>query len=538
MKIRATDLPGVNAIYKDYIHNFQRVANYYSMDYAKEKSVLDQVERLRNRRYPRIEVGRALEKQNKAFGAGKATLKNLEDLALGNANVIITGQQVGLFGGPMYVLYKALTAIKLADRLSRVCKDCFVPVFWLATDDTDFHEVRAVTVLTKNYENIRLELDPGLSHNQPVSGVILPGQITALINELDALSLDTEFKTEILQALREAYQPGRSLGEAFGRWIMHLLQDFGLILIDPSDPEIKKLAADIFIKEIQENSPSTEAVLSSTRQLDADGYTPQLHLRPGFLNLFYFSQQRHALEYRNQKIRSTDGAISFEREQLVTLARQHPEQFAPNVVLRALMQDYIFPTVAYVAGPAEIAYFAQLKHVYEIYDLPMPLIYPRKSLTLIEPAIDRILDKYQLRVPNFWGNVEEEINKITRQHLPESLFQALNVYRQEWPQSVRKLKPEIQKVDPTLEKMTDSTAGRIAHALDQLEKKVLQAGKRQNEIVRKQFAKASASLYPEHTLQERRHNYTPYLVKYGPIFIERLYEVMDIAGFCHQLVRL
>ena len=538
MKIQASDLPGASALYRDYLQRFERVKDFYEFYYGDEKNVLEQMERIRRRKYPRIELGRILERQNRLFGAGEATFKKIEDLALGNANVIITGQQVSLFGGPLFVLYKILTAIKLADRLSRVCKDCFVPVFWLATDDTDFEEVNHIFFLSRNYRVMRLQLEDTRPAALAMSRVSLPDSVSELTARLASELPDTEFKAEILSALQEAYQPGRNMGEAFGRWLMHLFKDFGLVLVDPSDGELKSLAAEILEREIADQSPATRIVLETSNRLQARGYAPQIHLREGYLNLFYFEPHRHALIQQNGQIHSTDSRIHFDRQQLLQRLRENPDQFAPNVVLRPLMQDSIFPTVAYVAGPAEIAYFAQLREVYSYYNIPMPLIFPRKSMTLIEPTIDRILDKYHLGVKDLWGNVETIINALARQRVPDELFNTLQRFRQQWPEALFALKKEIHAVDPTLEKMVDSTAGRISHAVDQLEKKVVQAAKRQNEIISQQLHKAAAALFPENKLQERVLHFTPFLVKYGPIFIERLYEVMDIVAYNHQLVRL
>lgn len=538
MKILPEALPGAAPLYVDYMQHFETVREFFACHYADEQDVLAQIERLRDRKYPRLEIGRVLERQNKAFGAGEATAKNIEDLALGNANVIITGQQVGLFGGPLYVLYKALTAIKLADRLSRVCKDCFVPVFWLATDDTDYAEVNHACVLNQQYEILRLQLTESPEAMVPMSQVTLGESVTELHARLQAELPDTEFKKPVMDALRSCYAPGRSLAEAFGLWLIHLLKDFGLVVVDPSDPEIKRLSREVLRREIADGSPATRAVKQVTQRLRERGYEPQVQLRDGYLNLFYFEPARLALTQRNEHIESTDGSRRFERQELLALLESHPERFTPNVVLRPVIQDSLFPTVAYVAGPAEIAYFAQLRGVYELYDLPMPIIYPRASMTLIEPGIDRILDKFQLQVRDFWAPVEPLISRFARERLPESLLRTLQTYRNEWPQAVRALKPQIRQVDPTVEAMADSTAGRVAHALEQLEKKIVQAGRRQHDIIAQQLRKASASLYPEGNLQERVLNPTSFLVKYGPIFIERLYEVMDIAGFHHQLVRL
>lgn len=537
MKIKAEQIPGAGKLYIDYIQDYSRLSEFFAHPYAAEQSFLAQVERIRSRQYPRIELGRVLEQQNGKFGAGEATFKNIENLALGNANVIITGQQVGLFGGPLFVLYKALTAIKLADRLSRTCKDCFVPVFWLASDDADYAEINHVSFVAKNGELQRLAL-PGQPEQIPAAQRMLPAEIRALSNTFGELMPDTEFKQEVFQTLLSCYRPGVSMSESFARWIMSLMQEFGLILVDPSDPALKALQQQVYYREVAEESPSTRAALAAAAALEKRGYPPQVNLRDGFLNLFYTDNERHALARSGDAIKSTDGAITFSVEEALQRIREQPERWGPNVVLRPLTQDMVFPTVAYVAGPAEIAYFAQLKDIYAHFQLPMPIVYPRKTLTLLEPAIDRILDKYGLTIPQIWAGVEDIVTAYTRANLPEALLQALSRYRAEMPDAIKGLQGEISAIDPTLEKMVDSTAARIAHAVDVLEKKVVQAGKRKNTVVRQQLQRVATSVFPQGTLQERVHNFTPFLVKYGPYFIERVYEVLDIASFEHQLIHL
>lgn len=538
MKIEAHSLPGANSLYVDYLQHFDKLAAFYALPYQSEHPFREQIARLHKRNYSAKKLAPILERQNRHFGAGKATQSNIDLLAGGNAFAIVTGQQVGLFGGPMYVLYKALTAIKLADRICRQCRQNLVPVFWLAADDSDFAEVNHTTYLDKNFVNATLKIEQQAAGNVPMAEVQLGEQINQVLDEIDSGLIETEFKTDVLSALRDAYQPASSMSDAFGRWLMHCLNEFGLILVDPTDPEIKKLISTVYAGEIEHDSPSTKAVLQTSARLEAAGYSPQVSLREGRLNLFYLAGERKPLELQNGRIQTTDETHDFSRAELVELANKQPEHFSPNVILRPITQDVLFPTVAYVGGPAEIAYFAQLKQVYAHFDIPMPIIYPRKSVTLLEPAIDRILDKYDLALPDLWGNVETHITAFTRQHLPQELLDALAELKSAWPQRLLELRDLINQVDPTLEKMLENSAGRIDGTIDNLEKKIVQAGKRQHDIIRQQLQKASAALYPDNNLQERVHNFTPYLVKYGPALIERLYDVLDITSFSHQVVRL
>lgn len=538
MKITPSDLPGASKLYCDYIAHAEHLQSFFRVPYHRDPDILEHAEQLQSRTYPRAELAGILEHQNRRFGATSKTFAHLDQLKNSKTFVIITGQQVGLFGGPMYVLYKALTAIKLADRWSRVHNRPFVPIFWLASDDSDYDEINHLTFLNKQFENQTLSLEKSVQGNVPVSAIPLGKKIDELIESFAENVRESEFMQEVVQPLRAAYASSHSMSEAFGRWLMHCLKDFGLILIDPSDAKIRAFFSDIWVREIENGSPSTQAVLKTSEALSRKDYSPQVPLREGRLNLFYLDDERKPLEIVDDGFRTTDGTLHFAKQELLGLAREHPERFSPNVILRGITQDSLFPTVAYVAGPAEVGYFAQLKGVYEAFEVPMPAIYPRKSLTLVEPTIDRIIDKYDLRMQDAWGQIEHFITELARKRLPESLSSQIAAMKADWPQALHDLRGEIEQLDPTLVKMLENTAGKMANIVETLEKKIVQAGKRQDDITRQQLYKVAAALYPNQSLQERVHNFTPYLIKYSPLIIERIYEVLDISSEHHQIVRL
>lgn len=218
--------------------------------------------------------------------------------------------------------------------------------------------------------------------------------------------------------------------------------------------------------------------------------------------------------------------------------KTHPEKFSPNVALRALTQDTLFPTIAYVAGPAEAAYFAQLKGVYEAFDVPMPVIYPRKSVTIIEPAIDRLLDKHGLSVPDLWQPVERVWSEVVRSNVSEVFFQKIHDLQTDIPGKLNALVDELNKIDPTLEKMLLNTTGKINAAIENLEKKAMQAARRKETQLQEQISRLSDAIYPHNSLQERVLNFVPFMVKYGPYFIEKVYEDLTISSFDHQIIRM
>jgi bacillithiol biosynthesis cysteine-adding enzyme BshC len=265
-------------------------------------------------------------------------------------------------------------------------------------------------------------------------------------------------------------------------------------------------------------------------------------LRAGRLNLFYVQTQRHTLEHHDGVFSSTDATISFSREELLKELHQHPEAFAPNVMLRPVMQDFLLPTVAYVAGPAEIAYFAQLRGVYEAFAVPMPAIFPRQSMTLLEKKISHVLEKYKLQIADFWSAqgeaAEELVGQILKRETADGLFAPVAAARDELGQRLADLKTRATALDATLGGFIEKEQGKIFHQLETIEKKLLQAAKRQNETLTQQIAKAAHALYPNRHLQERELSFVPYLCKYGRGLIQKIYEQIDLADFQHQVVEL
>ncbi len=539
MKIPASQVPGLAPVARDYFGAFERVQAFFHGDYRDPKNFLGRSDLVKARALPMGKLVPILKEQNQRFGCGAYTLEKIDWLLERQACAVVTGQQAGLFGGPLFSLYKALTAIKLAARLNRTCEGCYVPVFWIASEDHDFREVNHVCILNK--ENAPLGITyRGYPEDRrtPIAQIQIEAAISACLAELEEATNPSEFKDEVLGTLREAYQPGRGFSAAFGVWLTSLLKAFGLIFIDPSDPRVKALARDLFIREIAGASPSTAAALAATRSLESQGYPAQVKLQPGLLNLFYLDGERHALEIEGDGFRVRGTEHRFTRTELLEIADREPERLSPNVVLRPLCQDTVLPTVAYVAGPGEIAYFAQLRPVYEAFDLTMPIVFPRKSLTLLENHIEKILDQYRLRVSDFWGNPDHLITEIVRQHLPAELEQRVTNAIACVTKNLEALEQAVTEFEPTLQATVARTRGRLVGQIEGLTKKITQAYKKRDEVMTQQLIKAKNHLYPNRHLQEREFNLTPFLFKHGMGLVDRLYEALDIANFEHQIVKI
>ncbi len=539
MSIPAKRLPHLPRLADDYFHDYGKVREFFDGDFRDAAAYERQTERTLTRRLPRAELAAILREQNQNYGCGPLTLRHIEALEREQACAVVTGQQAGLFSGPLYTIYKALTAIKLAERLSRNGPGKYVPVFWPASDDHDLAEIDHIVLLDKDnrLEEVRCGMPPG-EPRVPASALDLPPGIADCLLRLADLTPPSEFKADIIAALSDAYRPGRGWVEAFGRWMTRLFRSRGLIFIDAADPRLKKMGGEVFDREIAEGSASTPPALAASRGLHDAGYESQVHLHEGILNVFYAERERRSIQWDGRTFGITEPRQTFSKDGLLGLAKEKPFLFSPNVLLRPIYQDSLLPTVAYVGGPGEIAYFAQMKGVYEKFGLPMPVIYPRKSLTVVESKIGRVLAKHRLDIPDLWGGADGIIQSLGESRVPEPLARAVGLAVSHVEQDFEPIVRDAAAFDPTLKESAEVSRGKMVQQLRFLEKKMVQAAKKQNEIAVGQIRKAGDHLYPHGHLQERVLNIVPFLLKYGPGFVDRLDEALDLDVHDHQVLTL
>ena len=292
------------------------------------------------------------------------------------AVAIVTGQQAGLFGGPLFTIVKALTAIKLAAPDCPGAPGSAVAVFWIDAEDHDWDEVRSCTVFDEALALRAVSLPAGLqSDGTPVSAVRLDAGAVDTIGELERVLPPTEFRQSLLAGLREAYTPGAGMAEAFGRWLERVLGDRGLVVFDASDPAAKPLAAKLFAREVatawRDGAPRRSCRCRSRRR----GYHAQVQVQDDSVALFHLDGGRRAIRRQGPHFLSATASCQPGRSRS-TWSRRQPRS-VPNVLLRPIVQDTLFPTICYVSGPNELAYLGQLRGVYEHFGVPMPLMYPR-----------------------------------------------------------------------------------------------------------------------------------------------------------------
>lgn len=538
MAIPIGRLPHLHRLAADYFSAFDKVKEFFNGDFRDPDAFRLQADKVRARDIPRDRLAEILAEQNRAFGCGPATLDNIEKIVRERACAVVTGQQVGLFSGPLYTVYKALTAIKLAERLSGRGLGPVVPIFWPASDDHDLAEIDHIVLPGKEggLREIRCPA-PARESKLPVAMVPLPEDIRECLRGLADGTRDSEFKPGVLAGLEDAYRPGRSWAEAFARWMTGLFASRGLIFIDPADPRLKELGRDVFIREIAAKSAATPPALAASERLRRAGYGEQIRMHEGILNVFFAERERLTIHVTGEsfEIKAPPRQLAF--EELLELARARPALFSPNVLLRPIYQDALLPTVAYVGGPGEIAYFAQMKGVYDEFALPMPIVYPRRSATILEDRIGRILGKFGLGVDDFWRDAAGILGGPAKARIPDGLGRALDAARADTERDLESLSREIQAFEPTLGKSVHLARGKLNQQWNFLERKIDRAAAKRNDIAARQVRTASDNLYPNGSLQERVFNVVPYLIKYGPAFMDRLDEALDVEDSDHRIVR-
>jgi bacillithiol biosynthesis cysteine-adding enzyme BshC len=513
--------PWIRRLAGDYAFNFANVAPLFAGDPTKPESWRDAIARSQSTRRASAEIAIILSAQQERRGAPPEARASAARLASPSTVAVVTGQQAGAFGGPLFTLLKAITTIQLARRVSHEQHAEVVPLFWVDAEDHDWEEVASCTVLDQSFQPRTVMLAPlDGSGDRPIAALTLDEQIQATLNELAVALAVTDFTDWTMGALGDAYRPGRGMAEAFAIWLERILGPHGLVVFESSDPAAKPFAKVVFTRELR--TPGRTAALASEAgaRLKALGHEPQVAPQPESVSLFHLDGGRRAI--RRDGDRFVIGEGSCTAEQLLQEAETSPAHFSPNVLLRPIVQDTLFPTICYVAGPSELAYLGQLSGVYQHFGIPMPLMYPRASATLVDSAGARFLTRYDVPLETLQPQDESALNRLLESLLPKSVEQAMKDAQESIHRSMQGLIDAMPALDPTLAGAAKTTVGKMEHDLRNLHAKMIQAAKRRDETLRRQFTRAQAQVFPLGHPQERTLAVIYFLNRYGPAVVDRL----------------
>ncbi len=507
-------VPHSSALFNDFLYDFERVARFFRRSPAPRQWFADQARSLDYAASRRAQIADILERQNRSWGASQRTLGNIARFRDG-ACVAVTGQQVGLFGGPLFAILKAISAVRLADESSQAGVPC-APVFWLATEDHDLAEVNHATF--RNGEELRtLTTSSQGAPDAPLSSVVLGDDVPALVRQASEL-----LGGEMAAVLADAYRPGETFGSAFARLYARLFAEYGVILLDPSDPEIHQIVEPVYRRAIENAAGLAEALLGRGRELTAVGYHEQVKVTPSSTLLFALHEGARVAIHRANGGYSVGGE-RLTQEQLLARLKNRPDEFSANVLLRPVVQDYLLPTLAYFGGPAEVAYFAQAAVVYEDILGRVTPVLPRLSLTLVDAASERLLDRYHLQLADLFHGMDRLRDLIAERVLPAELQAALDRARDSVEISMQAVSEQLVRLDSTLVDASSRAAAKMRHQIDHLRTRAAKAEERRSQIITRHAALLSATLFPHKSLQERVLTGIEFLAR-EPGLLPMLYE--------------
>jgi bacillithiol biosynthesis cysteine-adding enzyme BshC len=538
MDLRFDQLNLFPKFFCDYLYEFSKVAKFYNGDFRDDKTFLNVLSQIDKKDFPRKKLIDILQRQNQSLGCSELAFKNIKLFEEKESYAVFTGQQVGILGGPLYTFYKAISVIKLAHVLTRKYNRNFVPVFWLASEDHDFIEVNHLHIIDKENRLKKIEYLPeDFKFGKSMSQVFLDSSFEKLFSQLDNSFSQTEFKEEVLSRLKGFYAPNENFSLALAKMLSFLFSKYGLVILEPQDKEVKELSKEIFLKEIENFGKVNQSFEQATQELKKLNYKPQIHKDPSYLNFFLDTGKREKIRIEEKKFVLESGE-KISLEELGRIIVEEPERITPNVILRPIVQGFVFPTAVYLAGPGEISYYAQIKTSFDFFSVPMPIIYPRASLTLIEDKIDKVLEKYSLSLEELSKDAELVINKILQKSFPQEMGQKFTELRQNVLQELERKKKNFKGLDEDLAKNFEQTKGKIEYELNLLEKKVFQSYRQKNQIMREQLLKAKDSLFPDNQPQERVLSLVYFLMKYGWKIVDFIYASTEIENYHHQVLKI
>lgn len=465
------------------------------------------------------------------FGKTPQQAANLEALAAPGTLVVVTGQQAGLLGGPLYTLYKALGAVIRAEAAAAALGRPVVPVFWVASEDHDWSEISQVGAVSPGGEPVQLRL-AGHGEGRSAGHHPVPQDARHLLGELEALFPAGPAGVGVLAALRAGLQRwGRgTLADWFAGQLQDLLGQTGLLLYDPMLPALRQVAAPTLAAAVERAPRAHIALAEQAAALRMRGFAPGLEVDPDHTLLFtYLDGRRVSLHRSGDRVRSADGRIDWMLAAFAQQVAERPAEFSPNVVLRPVVQDCTLPVLCQLGGPGEIAYLAQLRPVFALWDRPMPIISPRPGGTVVGPEDRQALQAAGADLAELQRDVEAAVERAAGRVAPLDLEALFADEWAAWRDRFGKLESTLGGIGPGMPAIVRRNAEHVRHQLEYLEAKAHQHRRRAARAVVGELRAAAGRLFPAGALQERHQSVYPYLLQDGPDWLSALRQALAEA---------
>jgi len=510
--IRQTELPGVTRLFADLVYHPDRLSPFFlpprpHFDFPDSR---------------RAALVAALLAQN-----GPSVL--LDRLAQPGTVAVVTGQQVGIYSGPAYTIYKALTAVKLARQLTESGTPA-VPLFWLATEDHDFAEINHAWVFDSNFTPTKLEASTVPQPNQPVGNIPIDSlDFPALRTALSGLP----FAEEVSAMAESAYRTGSTFGQSFGTLLKNLLGSHEVLQIDPLAPAVRQLAAPILSEAVDAAPELGQALLARNRELAQAGYHAQVHVEEQ-TSLFFLLENGKRLALRRQNGGYVHQGRHFSPEEL----KDRAVELSPNALLRPVIQDFMIPTHTYVGGPAELSYLAQSSVLYDRLLGRQPHALHRSGFTVIDHHSHKLMSRYHLDLPAFFAGEDSLRERVAKTLVPAALASRMSDARATTAAALSRLKSDFLKFDPTLANALDRSSRKIEYQLSKTETKLARQTLLRNDRASADARSLSNLVFPHRHLQERFYSILPLVAQHGLSLVDDIYEHLQLSCPDHQLVTI
>lgn len=534
--IDVDELP-FSKLFTDYISKKEKLYQYFEASPFDEKSVKQHAENFEFQS-DRTKVVELLAEFHKEFDTPNSTLEQINKLREEDSLAVVTGQQLTLYGGPLFTIYKTLTAIIYAKRWSSLLGRTVVPVFWLADEDHDIEEVIKLTFPQKS-SSTSVEYKHSYNSDEvpPVSDVKFSSQFEQFKKEAGDVLDKTDFFDDLWNRLHSAYKTGETFRSAFGSWLLKLFEGEGLILAGSNTKPIKQFSREVLSNAVTNSEQINSALENTTHNLIDDQYHGQVQVQKS--NLFYIEDNGARKKIHSNGANWKAEKLEWSTEELLKKIDESPNRFSPNVFLRPIIQDHLLPTIGYIGGPGETAYYAQMKEMYNTFDRKMPVIIPRFSITLVESAIDRILDKLPFELPMYNYRIEDLEKRYVDQSEEVDIEKFFGIWKQQMEELTSAKKEEIKEIDPSLAGSAGKAKAVYFSELDKLKGKVYRSVKQQENVQLNRIAKIKSNLFPNGNLQEREIAFIYFMNKYGSnIWGELMTLLEDDTPENHKLIYL
>ncbi|MEH7484380.1 bacillithiol biosynthesis cysteine-adding enzyme BshC [Neobacillus drentensis] len=528
MEILNLSLPATNRFASNYLEQSTEIEPFFHYRYNELTDDAERVSELSNRSFPRIEVAEHIESFMKQFPSSEAVIKSVDKLKTNNSLVVIGGQQAGILTGPLYSIHKVISIIKLAEQKEEQLGVPVVPVFWIAGEDHDFQEVNHVFVPV-NRKVDKWTYPERVVNKKMVSDIQLNKESCLVwVKNLIENFGETEHTNTLLEFAKEQISISTTFVDFFANIIMELFKDYGLLIVDSGNREFRLLQKEFLKSQILHHEAITNKLLEQQREIGKKGFPITLDASEENANLFYYDQkmsERILLEYDrgNDRFVGKNGTLAFTREQLVVLAEENPANLSNNVVTRPLMQEWLFPTVAFIAGPGEISYWAELKLVFEHFDMKMPPIVPRLNITILDRSVETDVAELHLNLAEVLSigtdKGRHQFLEAIKDKEVESLF---SITKDQLVKQYRQIEAKTTELDRGLLPLFKKNEGYLLKEIDFLKKKLDEAVRLKHDNMIKKYARVDLALRPDGFPQERVWNVFYYLNQYGLNFINDL----------------